>query len=84
MKRPHREVVGAAVMDSELLGEIIQGEETMAGVEAFLVLSVATFHLAVVARRVRTDELMSDSRAGQQWSQSRVGNIPLAVGESGW
>ena len=45
VKRPHREVVGAAVVDSELFCEIIQREEGMTGIEAFLVFSVTAFHL---------------------------------------
>jgi hypothetical protein len=32
---PHGEVVGAAVVDSQLLGEVIQGIKTVAGVEPF-------------------------------------------------
>ena len=47
-----REVVGAAVVSSELLGEVIEGVETVTGVKALLVLAVAARHLAVVARRV--------------------------------
>ena len=46
---PHREVVGAAVMNGELLCKVIQGVEAVAGVKAFLVLPVAALHLAVVA-----------------------------------
>ncbi|WP_271917859.1 hypothetical protein, partial [Flavonifractor plautii] len=30
-KRSHREVVRAAVMDSELLGEVIEGEKSVTG-----------------------------------------------------
>src|SRR5699024_10473473 len=52
VKRSHREVVRAAVMDSELLGEVIEGVETVTGVKALLVLPVAALHLAVVARRI--------------------------------
>lgn len=48
-------------MDSELLGEVIEGVETVIGVKAFLVLSMASFHLAVVTRRVRTDQLMTNT-----------------------
>ena len=61
VKRSHREVVGAADMDSELLGEVIEGVETVIGVKAFLVLSMASFHLAVVTRCVRTDQLKAIS-----------------------
>ena len=49
---PHREVVGAAGVDGELLCKVIQGIKAVAGIEAFLVLPVAALHLAVVARRV--------------------------------
>ena len=59
-ERPHREVVGTAVMDSELLGEVIEGVETVTGVKALLVLPVASLDLAVVARCVGTDELVAD------------------------
>ena len=47
------EVIGAAVMDGELLIKIVQRIKTVAGIEAFLVLPVAALHLAVVAGRVR-------------------------------
>ena len=60
VQRSHREVVGAAVVDSELLCEIVQGKESMGRIEAFLVLTVAAFHLAVVAGCVGTDELVAD------------------------
>ena len=60
VKRSHREVVGAAVMDSELLGEVIEGVETVTGVKALLILPVASLDLAVVARCVGTDELVAD------------------------
>ena len=61
-KGPHREVVGAAVVDSELFCEVIQGVKAVAGVKAFLVLPVAALHLAVVAGRVGTDELVADTQ----------------------
>ena len=80
-KRSHGEVVGAAVVDSELSGEVIQGVKTVAGIEAFLVLTVAALHLAVVARRIRPDELVADTQlGGGGLKQSR--EIPLAVGET--
>ena len=60
VKRSHREVVRAAVEERELLGEVIEGVETVTGVKAFLVLPVASLDLAVVARCVGTDELVAD------------------------
>ena len=81
IKRPHREVIRAAVMDSELLGEVNEGVETVTGVKALLVLPVAALHLAVVARRVGTDELVADPQLGGcGLKQGR--QLPLAVGEA--
>ena len=80
-KRSHGEVVGAAVVDSELHCKVIQGEKAAAGVKAFLILAVAALHLAVVARRIRPDELVVDTQlGGSGLKQSR--EIPLAVGEA--
>ena len=39
-ERPHREVVGAAVVDSELPGEVLQGKESVRRIEALLILAV--------------------------------------------
>ena len=55
-QRPHGEVVGAVVMDSKLLGKVIDRVKAVAGVKTFLVLSVATLHLTVVSWRLGTDE----------------------------
>ena len=64
MERSHGEVVGAAVMDSELLCKVVQRIERMAGIEALLILAVAALHFAVVPRRIRTDQLMPDTQLG--------------------
>ena len=53
----------------------------MAGIEAFLVLPVATFHLAVVTWGVGTDEFMTDTQTGSS-SLKEGGQIPLAVGKT--
>ena len=60
----HGEVVGTAVMDGELLGEVVQGIKTVAGIEALLVLPVAALHFPVVAGGVGTDELVADTQVG--------------------
>ena len=78
---PHREVVGALVVNSELFCKVIQGEKAVAGVKAFLVLAVAAFHFAVVARRVGTDELMPDAQLGSS-GLKQSGEITPAVGET--
>ena len=61
---PHGEVVGAAVVDGKLLCEVFERIERVARVEAFLILAVAALDLAVVARRVRTDQFMPDIQFG--------------------
>ena len=49
-------------MDRKLLCEIVQRIERVAGIEAFLVLTVAALHLTVVPRRIWTNELMPDAQ----------------------
>ena len=66
VKRPHRKVVGAAIVKSELFLKIKQRKEGVAGVETFLIFSVAAFDFAVVARSIRTDELVAD-RPRREW-----------------
>ena len=68
-------------MDSELFCEVVQGIERVAGVEPFLVLAVAAFHLAVVARCIRTNELMPDAKFGSRLFKQRRQVTP-AVGET--
>ena len=86
MEGPHREAVGAAVVDRKLLCEIIQRIECVAGIEAFLVLTVAALDLSVVARCVRTDQFMPDIQfGGRPLKQSRQLALPAgeAVGKLG-
>lgn len=78
---PHREVVGAAVKCSELLGEVIQGIKTVAGIEALLILTVTTLHFTVVARCVGANELVPDTQLGGSDLKQRR-KVPLAVGEA--
>ena len=81
VKRPHREVVRAAVVGSELSGEVIQGVKAAAGIEALVILAVTTLHFAVVAWSVGADELVADPQLGSGGlKQSR--ESPLAVGET--
>lgn len=63
-------------MDGKLLCKVIQGIEQAARVEAFLILAVAALDLAVVARRVRTDQFMPDIQFGGSFSNS-VGKLRL-------
>ena len=53
----------------------------MTGIKAFLILPVAAFNLAVVTRRIGTDQLVPDTQlSGSGLKQG--GQIPLAVGEA--
>ena len=60
LERPHRKVVGAAVVDSELICKVVKRVKAVTGVEAFLVLPVAAFHLTVVSWCIWPDEFVSD------------------------
>ena len=80
-KRPHREVVGAAVVDGKLLCEVIQGKESVRRIEALLILAVAALHLAVMTRCVRTNALMPDTQLGSSGFK-QGGQITLAVGKT--
>ena len=62
VKRPHREVVSAAVIDSELLGKVVERIKTVTSIETLLVLPVAALHLTVVAGCVGTAELVADTK----------------------
>ena len=53
----------------------------MAGIEAFLILTVAALHLAVVARRVGPDQLVTDAKLSGGFLEQR-GQIALTVGEA--
>ena len=75
---------------SELHTKIGKREETVCVVETLLVFAVAAFHLAVMAGRVGTDQLVPDSKpcSGQSKRVSRsfllvekrlVNSIPLSV-----
>ena len=51
-------------MDGKLLCKVVERKERAARVEAFLILAVAALDLAVVARRVRTNQFMPDTQFG--------------------
>ena len=51
-------------MDSQLLDKVLKGKERIAGIKTLLILTVAALDLAVVARRVRTDQFMPDIQFG--------------------
>ena len=76
MERPHRKVVGAAVVDSELIFKVVKRVKAVTGVEAFLILPVAALDLAVVAWSIWTNKLVPDAElSGSVLKEG--GNIPF-------
>ena len=65
VERPHGEIIILPLPDSELPGEVIEGIESMAGVEVFIVFPMAAFHLAVVPWRKRLDLFVADAELCQ-------------------
>ena len=49
-------------MDGKLLCKVIQRIKGVTGVKALLILAMAALDLAVMAWRIRTDQLMSDTK----------------------
>ena len=78
---PHGEVVGTAVMEGKLSGEVVELIKAVEGIKPFLILPVAALHLTVVPWRIGTDELVMDAQfGGGDFKQCR--QISLAVGKT--
>ena len=75
---PHRQVVGAAVMDSELFLKVIQREERVESIKAFLVFPVAALHLAIMSGRVRTNAFMLNAQLSSGFLKKGL-DIPFTV-----
>lgn len=68
-------------MDSELFCKVVKGKERVGRIEAFLVLPVASLHLAVMSGGVRADQLVPDTKLSSSgFKQGR--NLPLAGRET--
>ena len=81
VKGSHGKVVGATVVNGELLGKVIDGIKGVGIVEAFLIFAVAAFDLAVVSGSIGTYELVSNAElSGGVLKES--GNIPFGVGKA--
>lgn len=63
---PHREVVGAAVVDSKLPCEVVEREGRMGRVETLLVFSVTALNFAVAPWGVVANELVPDTQLGSR------------------
>ena len=68
-------------MDGELLCEIVQRTEGVAGVKAFLILTVAALHLTIMPRSIWANELMPDAKLGSSPFKQRR-QIAFAVGKA--
>ena len=68
-------------MGSKLFCEVIERVKAVAGVEAFLVLPVAAFYLAVVAGRIGADKLVPYAKLGGS-SLKQGGQASPAVGKA--
>ena len=80
-KRSHRKVVGTTIVDRKLLSEVLKRIEGVTGIEPLLVFAVAAFNLAIMARSVGTDELVTDTQlSGGILKQ--CGNLSFTVGET--
>ena len=58
----HGKMIVSAFTDSELLFEIIKGIEAVRGIEFFVVLAVRSLHLAIVPRRIRANEFVTNAK----------------------
>lgn len=63
MKRPHRKIVGATVVEGKLFCEVIQGKEGMGRIETFLVFPVTALHFTIMPGSVRANELVPNAEA---------------------
>ena len=82
MERSHGEVVRTAVVCSKLFFKVFKRIERMAGIEPFLILTVAALDLAVVSRCIGTNQLVANAQLGGGFLKQR-GQIALAV-RNGW
>ena len=68
-------------MSGKLFFKVFKRIERMAGIEPFLILTVAALDLAVVSRRIGTNQLVANAQLGGGFLKQR-GQIALAVGEA--
>ena len=61
MEGTHRKFVAFSLVGSELPTKVVKGIEGVFVVKAFLVFAVAAFHLTVMTRRIRTNQLVADA-----------------------
>lgn len=81
VERLHGKVVEDAVVDVKLLGKVVQGVKVVAGVKAFLVLSVAVVHLASVLRDIGVGQLIADAKISSRFLK-QCGTVLFAVVEA--
>ena len=80
-KRTHGPFVGSILVSSQLHGKISEREESVRVIKTFLILAVAAFNLAVMARSIGTDEFMTNAQTSSCLFE--IGrNIPFGVGKA--
>ena len=81
VERPHRQVVGAAIMNGKLFLKVRQREERPDRIKAFLVFPVAAFHLAIVSGCVRANQFMLNPQLGGGFFKKGL-DIALTAGKT--
>ena len=81
VKGPHREVVGATVMDGELFCEVLKGEERVGIIKPLLVLPVAALYLTIVPWGIWTDKFVPNTQSHSGLLKEH-GEVFLAVGKA--
>ena len=66
MEGTHRKLVILPLVGSEMPTKVGEGVEGTLVVKAFLIFTVAAFHLTVMARCVRMDQFMADTQLLQR------------------
>ena len=81
VERPHRQVVGAAIMNGKLFLKVRQREERPDRIKAFLIFPVAAFHLAIVSGCVRANQFMLNPQLGGGFFKKGL-DIALTAGKT--
>ena len=81
VERAHLSVIGAGVVNSELMSKVVEGEETVGVIKALLILTMAAFDLAVMAGRIGANEFVPDAEANGGLFETG-GNVLFGVGKA--
>ena len=65
VERSHGEMIIGSFTNSQLFLEVLERVETVRSIEFFIILAVAAFNLAVMSGRVRSDQLVPNTKLCQ-------------------